>query len=321
MTDLINSTNGTLNNAMPDNDALSVDVGALNFASPLMAASGTCGFGRELNAFGTLSALGAFVTKTITEEPRAGNPPPRICETRAGLLNSIGLANPGYAAFRDEILPAIAQLDCPCIFNIGGKTDQEYITLAERLADSPVPKALELNLSCPNVTAGGIDYSRNPAKLAAVTRAVKKVWSRPLWVKLTPNVADITEIVAAAAESGADAAVVANTYLGMAINWRTRRSMLGRPMAGLSGPAIMPITLRLTWQAASTGRLPIIACGGITCADDVLAYFVAGASAVQLGSQILRDPQSPQRITREIQTLLAEEGIPRITDLTGTFKP
>jgi dihydroorotate dehydrogenase (NAD+) catalytic subunit len=300
--------------------SFTVNVGALALRSPLIAASGTCGFGDELEALGVTTALGALVTKTITLEPREGNPPPRICETSAGLINSIGLANPGYDAFRRDILPRLAGMSCPCVVNVGGKTETEYLELARRLKDSPVPIALELNLSCPNVSEGGLEFSRNCDALGRVTAAVRAIWDRPLWVKLTPNVADIAPLVAQAARSGADAVVVANTWLGMSIDWRTRRSRIARPMGGFSGPAIKPLALRTVWQAASTRALPVIGCGGLTTAEDVLEFLVAGAAAVQLGSILMRDPLSPPVMTRRIRELLAAEGIARVEQLVGTFR-
>jgi dihydroorotate dehydrogenase (NAD+) catalytic subunit len=303
----------------PARNPIETRVGSLSFRTPLIAASGTCGFGQELAPFGVLPALGAFVTKTVTREAREGNPPPRTCETTAGLLNSIGLANPGYEAFRREIVPGIPSLDCPCIANIGGETDDDYVELARNLADVPCFVALELNLSCPNVT-GGMDLSQDRAALGRVTRAVRAVWRRPLWIKLTPNVTSVTDVAAEAADSGADAVVVANTYLGMALDWRARRSRLGRPVGGLSGPAIKPISLRLTWQAASASRLPVVACGGVMSAEDVLEYVLAGASAVEVGSLILRDPQAPLRIVGDLRRLLAEERIDHIEELRGALR-
>ncbi len=299
-------------------DPLEVRVGSVSLRSPLIAASGTCGFGQELEEFGTLPALGAFVTKTVTRQPREGNPPPRTWETHAGMMNSIGLANPGYEVFRQELLPRIVAMDCPCIVNIGGKTIEEYVGLARDLAAGDHFLAAELNLSCPNVT-GGLDLSRDPASLGSVTRAVRAVWKRPLWVKLTPNVTSIVPITEEAARSGADAVVVANTHLAMAIDWRKRRSRLGSPMGGLSGPAIKPITVRLTCQAAAVGALPVVACGGIMTADDVLELFLAGASAVEIGTLLLRDPLAPLTIVADVRRLLAEEGISSITHLTGAL--
>jgi dihydroorotate dehydrogenase (NAD+) catalytic subunit len=293
-------------------------VGPLAVRTPLIAASGTCAFGEELGEFGVLPALGAFVTKTITPEPRRGNPPPRTCEARAGLLNSIGLANPGLGAFRRDVVPRLAELPCPCVVNIGGASERDYVETARALSGEAAFAAMELNLSCPNVT-GGLDLSRSRQALGRVTRAVRGVWDRPLWVKLTPNVTDIRALVEEAASSGADAAVVANTHLAMSIDWRTRRSRLGRPVGGLSGPAIKPITVRLTWEAASCGALPIVASGGAVSAEDVLELMTAGASAVELGTVLLRDPVCPPRLAADLARLLAAEGIARISDLIGSF--
>lgn len=301
-------------------DPVAVRVGSLPLKTPLIAASGTCGFGEELNACGVLPFLGALITKTVTRTPRKGNPPPRTCETAAGMLNSIGLANPGIDEFLRSVVPTLGALPCTCIANIGGESLEDYVDLARRLVDATVFKALELNLSCPNVT-GGLDLSRSASALGDVTRAVRAVWDRELWVKLTPNVTDIRPGVEEAAASGANAVVVANTLLGMSIDWRRRRSRLGRPMGGLSGPAIKPISLRLTWQAASLGALPVIASGGIMTADDVLEFMAAGAQAVEVGTVLLRDPLSPPVIVDELRRLLAEEGIPHITDLVGAFSP
>ncbi len=299
---------------------LSTTVGTLSLHSPLIAASGTCSFGKELDECGVLPELGAFITKTVTMEPRRGNPPPRICETCAGMINSIGLANPGFDHFRNTIVPELAGRRCTCIVNIGGRNKEEFVRLARSLDESPVPRALELNLSCPNVTAGGMDLSRSPENLARLTKAVRAVWDRPLWVKLTPNVTDIGELVHAAAENGADAVVTANTYLGMAVDWRKRRSRIGRQMGGFSGPAVKPLTLRLTRQAVETNRLPVVASGGVATAEDVLDYLVCGASAVQLGSLLLRDPFSPPRINAALQRLLQEEGIAHLADIINTLE-
>ncbi|HNR98687.1 MAG TPA: dihydroorotate dehydrogenase [Planctomycetota bacterium] len=306
---------------MPDTDTiLQVRVGALALRSPLLAASGTCGFGEELERIGVTAALGALVTKTVTREPREGNPPPRICETSAGLINSIGLANPGWDYFRRAILPRLDRLGCPCVVNIGGKTEDEYVELARRLRDSPIPAALELNLSCPNVSEGGLEFSRDREALLRVTAAVRARWDRPLWVKLTPNVADIAPFAAQAARGGADAVVVANTWLGMAVDWRRRRSRIARPMGGFSGPAIKPLALRTAWQAAAARALPVIGCGGIAAAEDVLEFLVAGAAAVQLGSILMRDPFAPRHMDAALRALLAADGIARIAALTGTLQ-
>ena len=301
-------------------DPLAVRVGALELRSPLIAASGACAFGQELDACGTTRYLGALVTKTVTLEPREGNPPPRICETTAGLINSIGLANPGYDAFAGRILPCLPLLACPHIINIGARNEKEFAELAARMARDATPAALELNLSCPNVT-GGLDLSRSPEALGSVTRVVRDRWPGHLWVKLTPNVAEIRPLVEAAALAGADAVVVANTYLGMAIDWRTHRSRIARPMGGLSGPAIKPLALRLAYQAASVGALPVVASGGVLRAEDVLEFVVAGAAAVEVGSLLLRDPFGPRAIDGDLRRLLAQEGIASLAALRGAFTP
>jgi len=301
-------------------ERLSVQVGALRLKSPLIGASGTCGFGAELNEVGSLAYLGALVTKTITPLAREGNPPPRTWETAAGLLNSIGLANPGLQAFLREIAPTLERLPCPVVVSIGAEEPSGYVSSAEALQSVSSIAALELNLSCPNV-AGGLDLSRSPQALAEVTRAVRSKWDRPLWVKVTPSVPDLGPLVAAAADSGADAAVVANTHPAMAINWRTGRSRLGRPTGGLSGPAVKPLTVRLVYEAACAAALPVIASGGVAEAQDVLELMVAGASAVQLGSILLREPEAPRRFTSELLHLLDSEGIEEIRSLVGTFSP
>lgn len=300
---------------------LSVSFGALTLSSPVMAASGTFGSGVEAQRRGVarVERLGAVVAKTVTQEPRSGNPPLRMAETASGMLNSIGLQNPGIDAFLETVLPAMRDLPTAVVLNVAGRDAADYAALAARVdADSAGVAALELNLSCPNVSKG-LDLGRDPSLAAAVVTAVRATTRLPLWVKLTPNVTDITAIAQAVEAAGADALTVANTVLGLAVDWRRRAPRLAKGFGGLSGPAIKPIALRLVATCSRAVSVPIIGCGGIQTADDALEFIVAGAHAVQVGTASFADPDAGPRIVDDMERLLAEAGVTSLAEIRGSL--
>lgn len=301
---------------MPD---LSVKLNRLKLRNPILVASGTFGYAREAAAFVDFSKLGGIVPKTVTMKPRAGNPPPRTIETSCGMLNSIGLDNDGLEAFIDKHLDYLLSLDCPIIANIAGHSPEEYVQLGERLNDFPQLAAIELNISCPNVS-GGVDYGSNPKLTKEVVSAVRSVCDIPIIAKLTPNVTNVIEIAQAAADGGADAVTLINTLLGMAVNWRKRKPVLGNVVGGLSGPAIKPVALRIVWQVASNIDIPVIGVGGIQCLDDVMEFLVAGASAVQIGTANFYNPGLASRLVDELDAALKEEGCASVADLVGSIQ-
>lgn len=266
-----------------------------------------------------LGALGAIIPKTVTMLPRPGNTPWRTVETTGGLLNSIGLDNDGLEAFIAYHLPYLSSLPTPLIVSIAGRTHDEFIEMAARLDDAPGIAALELNISCPNVS-GGVDYGTDAAMCGQLVEGVRKACSLPLIAKLTPNVSDIVPIAQAAAEAGADALSLINTVLAMAIDWRNRRPLLGNVMGGLSGPAIKPIALRCVYQVAQKIRTPIIGIGGIATVDDVMEFLVAGASAVQIGTANYYDPMVSMKLLRQLPAALAEAGANSVAEVVGTLK-
>jgi dihydroorotate dehydrogenase (NAD+) catalytic subunit len=302
---------------MSGEPSLAVKIGSLNLKNPLLPASGTYGYGRDYLAFIAPDLFGAVVTKGVSLEPWAGNPPPRICETPAGMLNAIGLQNPGIDHFITEALPFLRQFQTPVIVNIVGKTVHEYAEVASILNDYPEVSAFELNISCPNIKEGGLAFGTCPETAAEVTRVVRQVTTRPLIVKLSPNVTDITLIARQVEAAGADAVSLINTLLGMAIDIKKRRPVLGNTMGGLSGPAIKPVALRMVWQTYQAVKIPIIGMGGITCAADVIEFIMAGASAVGIGTGIFKDPDSPRKIIAGIREFLVEERIAEIFNLKG----
>lgn len=299
---------------------LSVRLQRLTLPNPILVASGTFGYAREMQAFVDFSRLGGIIPKTVTPQPRPGNPPPRTVETASGLLNSIGLDNDGLEAFIEKHLPALLQLGAPILVNIAGKTTGEFAAMAERLAGFREIAGLELNISCPNVT-GGVDFGTNPEKTAEVIRAVRSVVPFPVVAKLTPNVTSVVDIAQAAAEAGADAVSLVNTFQGIAVNWRKREPILGNGMGGLSGPAIKPLALRIVWQVAQKVRVPIIGIGGIQTIDDVLEFLVCGASAVQIGTANFYNPAQPVQLVEELARILAEEGCGSVAEIVGTIRP
>jgi len=299
---------------------LSVQIGALHLENPVIAASGTFGYGIEFAELTDLNRLGAIVVKGLSLEPMEGAPAPRLTPTPAGMLNAVGLQNVGVRRFISEKLPALRNYRTPIIANVFGRTVEEYAEVARHLESAEGLAAYELNISCPNVACGGIQFGSDPRMAAQVVAAARKVSRRPLWVKLSPNVADIATIAKAAAEAGGDALTVANTYPAMSVDFRARRSRIGNPTGGLSGRAIKPITLRLVYDASKAVRVPIIGLGGIDTAEDVLEYLVVGALAVQVGTANFADPNACVRIVSDLERLCASEKIPNINDLRGTFQ-
>ena len=286
-----------------------------------MTASGTFGYGTETeNNLFDIQQLGAIVCKGTTIAPREGNPQPRLVETPSGLLNSIGLQNIGVEALINEKAPIWTKWQVPVIVNIAGEAVDDYVQLASRLDGVAGVSGLEVNISCPNIKAGGAEFGASPESAAAVTRAVKKATSLPIFVKLTPNTTNIATIAAAVAEAGADALTVINTIKGMAIDIHQRRPVLGNITGGLSGPAIKPVALSMVYQVASAVEIPIIGCGGITSAQDAIEFVMAGASAVQVGTANFANPQAPLDILEGIRRFMQEEGIEDIKEIIGAAR-
>jgi dihydroorotate dehydrogenase (NAD+) catalytic subunit len=298
---------------------LSVRLGRLALANPVLVASGTFGYAREMERIVDLSRLGGIVPKTITTEPRIGNRPWRTVETAAGLLNSIGLDNDGLEAFIEHHLPYLSGLPTPTIVSIAGRTIEEYSQMASRLDSLAGVAALELNISCPNVS-GGVDFGTNPAMCERVVAGVRAACSVPVIAKLTPNVTRIIDVARAAADGGADAVALVNTLLGMAVDWRKQRPLLGNVMGGLSGPAIKPVALRCVHQVRAALDIPIVGIGGIATIDDCMEFLVAGASAVQVGTANYYDPQATMKILDQLPAALAQLRVSSVEAAIGTLK-
>jgi len=299
-------------NPLPD---LSVAIGPLRLRNPVLLASGTCGYGTELADLVDPGALGGIVLKGISLRPRPGNPPPRIVETPSGLLNAIGLENVGVEAFLREKLPALKGLHTCIVANILGESVGEYKELARILDSEGGVNAIEVNISCPNVKAGGFAFGTDPTAAAEVTRAVRESTGLPLIVKLSPNVTDITTIARSVEKAGADALSLVNTLLGMAIDIRRRRPTLANIFGGLSGPAIRPVALRMVWQTVRAVEIPVIGIGGIGTAEDAIEFLMAGARAVQIGTATLVNPRTSIQVVSGIERFMKEEGFSRITDM------
>jgi dihydroorotate dehydrogenase (NAD+) catalytic subunit len=297
---------------------LAVQLGRLRLPNPILVASGTFGYAREMEGLVDLRRLGGILPKTITQEPRAGNAPWRTIETAAGMLNSIGLDNDGIEAFVAHHLPYLAGLGVPIIVSIAGRTHDEFVRMTRRLDGLSGVAAIELNISCPNVS-GGVDFGTDAGMCERVVSDCRAVTTTPVIAKLTPNVTSIPAIARAAEAGGADAISLINTCLGMAINWRKRRPMLGNVMGGLSGPAIKPIALRAVYQAAQAVKSPIIGIGGIATINDVMEFFVAGATAVQLGTVNFYNPRASMDVLDALPQALAEAGAARVADVVGTL--
>lgn len=298
---------------------LSTTLGRLKLPNPILVASGTFGYARESAGFVDLARLGGIVPKTVTRQPRAGNRPPRIVETASGMLNSIGLDNDGIDHFIEHHVPYLSQLGTRVIANVAGKSEDEFPELVAQLDPIAGVDAIELNLSCPNVS-GGTDFATRPEVTQRVVRRCRDASSKPLFAKLTPNVTDIVSIADAARSGGADAVTLINTLVGTAIDWRRRKPILSNVVGGLSGPAIKPVALRMVLSVAQKVDIPIIGVGGITTLDDVMEFLVAGASAVQLGTVHFFDPTSSMRLLDQLTEAVASLGAQSIKEIVGSVQ-
>ncbi len=296
---------------------LQVELGSLVLKNPFMAASGTFGFGEEYADIMNLQALGALVVKGLTLKPQKGNKPPRVAETPAGMLNAIGLQNPGLDSFLARELPRLKQQQIPVIVNINGAEESDFVTLARELQEVPGILALELNVSCPNVKEGGMAFGTSPAVLSSLVEKVKRVCGMPLIVKLSPNVTDIGEIARAAERSGADILSLINTIKGMVIDTHTARPLLGNLTGGLSGPAIRPVAVRMVYEVFQATGLPLIGMGGVMSLQDALEFFMAGASAVAVGAGNFVVPDIIPRLIADLQSYLEKKGMSSPAVLTG----
>ena len=304
---------------MPD-VKMSVNLAGVTLKNPVVAASGTFGFGREYSQFYDLSELGGICAKGLTLHPRNGNPAPRIAETPMGILNSVGLENPGVDVFIAEELPFLRQFDTKVIANISGNTPEEYGVMCEKLSEAGVD-LIEVNISCPNVKAGGLAYGTRPDLAAEVTREAKRHAAVPVVVKLSPNVTDITEIARAAADGGADALSLINTLRGMRIDVNTRRPILKMNTGGLSGPAVLPVAVRMVWEVSRAVGLPILGMGGVSTGEDAAQLMLAGASAVAVGTALFADPFAPLKVRDGLAGIAARQGLSAVRELSGGVRP
>lgn len=302
---------------LPD---LSVRIGSLSLANPVLTASGTFGYGREFADLVNLDRLGGVAVKGISLQPRPGNPPPRVVETASGMLNAIGLENVGVERFIAEKMPYLRGCACKVIVNILGDSIEDYARLAEQLTGVAGIHALEINISCPNVKKGGVAFGTVPEMAAAVTKAVKQATDLPVIVKLSPNVSDIVVMAKAVAEAGADGLSLINTLIGMAIDARTRRPKLANVIGGLSGPAVKPVALRMVWQVASAVTIPVIGIGGIGTAEDAIEFLLAGATAVQVGTANFYNPAATEQIIDGIAAYLLEQGENSVQGIIGGLR-
>ena len=306
---------------MPD---LETQLCGLRLKNPVIASSGTFGYGLEFESIFDVTRLGGFVVKGLSKEPIEGNAPPRLVETASGMLNSIGLQNVGVRAFVDEKLPKLARLDTAVFANVFGYQPEDYVEVLRVLEDAEGLAGYELNVSCPNTKHGGMQFGSDPSLLSEVVslarKAVERRPLRPLIVKLSPNVPDIASMAHAAEEAGADALSLINTFLGMAVDARTRRPRLGANFGGLSGPAIKPLALRMVHEASQAVRIPVVGIGGIATGEDVAEFLLCGAAAVQVGTATFWDPQSPGRIVDEFTKFLQAENVARAADLVGALR-
>jgi dihydroorotate dehydrogenase (NAD+) catalytic subunit len=298
---------------------LSVTIGKIKLKNPVIVSSGTFGFGEEFEDFYDLNHLGAIISKGISLKPMVGNPPPRIFETEGGMINSIGLQNPGFQEFIKNKLPYYRDLKTHLIINFFGNTQKEYIELAGRFDSVPGISGLEMNISCPNIKKGGIVFGTDPQMAYRLVQAVRKATQIPLIVKLSPNVTDITLMAKSVEEGGADAVSLVNTFRAMAVNIHTRKPELGNIIGGLSGPAIKPIALRMVWEVSQAVNIPIIGMGGIMNAEDAIEYILVGASAIQIGTANLINPRTGIEVLHGIKKYFIQNKINRIQKLIGTF--
>src|SRR5438128_3560522 len=298
---------------------LTVSLGRLHLKNPILVASGTFGYAKEIEGIVNFAKLGGIIPKTVTRHPRKGNAPPRTVETPSGMLNSIGLDNDGIDHFIAHDLPYLRTLPTAIIANIAGEDEDQFVAMAEKIGREPGLAGLELNLSCPNV-AGGLDFATDPRLTGRIVQRVREVCPIPIIAKLTPNVTDIVSIAKAAAEGGADAVSLVNTFVGMAVDWPRQRPILGNVTGGLSGPAIKPLALRMVWQVARQVKVPVIGIGGIAGVDDVMEFLVAGASAVQLGTVNFYSPTASMQIVEQLPEALSQLGATNIMNIVGTLK-
>jgi dihydroorotate dehydrogenase (NAD+) catalytic subunit len=296
---------------------LGFSIAGLSFKNPVMTASGTCGYGPELEDFFDISRLGGVVIKGTTLEPREGNPYPRMAETASGMLNSVGLQNKGIDYFEKHIYPRISGYDTNVIVNVNGSYIEDYVALSERIAALDKIPAIELNISCPNVKMGGMSFGTNPASAREVIKAVRKVYPKVLIVKLSPNVTNIVDFARISEEEGADSVSLVNTLLGMAIDINSMKPRLATITGGLSGPAIKPVALRMVWQVAKAVKIPVIGMGGIMNTADTLEFIMAGATAVQIGTVTFIEPAAPVKILEGIEKFLSEKGISDYSEIIG----
>lgn len=299
---------------------LKVSIAGVEFNNPLIAASGTFGFGREYSEFYPLSTLGGISCKGITLQARAGNPAPRIAETPSGILNAVGLQNPGVDHFVKEDLPWLREQNTVIIANIAGNSYDDYCKMAEKLSDTAVDM-IELNISCPNVKSGGVQFGTSCESVGAITKAVRKYCKKPLIIKLSPNVTDIVSIAQAAEAEGADAISMINTLTGMRIDINTGRPIIRNNTGGLSGPAVFPVAVRMVYQVAQAVNIPIIGMGGISTWQDAAEMLIAGAAALQIGTILFKDPYAPVKINKGLNEFLDSKGMKSVTELTKTIKP
>ena len=299
---------------------LSVNLAGVQMKNPIVVASGTFGFGREYGEFYDLSELGGICAKGLTLHRREGNPPPRIAETPMGILNSVGLQNPGVDAFIEHELPELRKHDLAVIANISGNTPEEYGIMCEKLSAAGVDM-IEVNISGPNVKAGGLAYGTKPELAAEVTKMAKEHATVPVMVKLSPNVTDITEIARAVADAGADALSLINTLRGMRIDVNTRRPILKMNTGGLSGPAVLPVAVRMVWEVANAVSLPILGMGGVAKGEDAAQLMLAGASAVAVGTACFADPYAPIKVREGLAEIAAKQGLDKVSGLTGGVRP
>lgn len=298
---------------------MTAEICGVKLATPIIGASGTIGFGLDYAEYLDFSRVGGICLKALTPEPRAGNATPRIAETPSGILNSVGLQNPGIDAFLRDIYPRLSELDTVKIANVAGRTKEDYVTVVTKLSETDIP-LYEINVSCPNVKEGGAAFGTDEAALAELVSSVKKASKRPIIVKLTPNVTDIVKMAKVAEENGADAVCLINTLLGMAIDIKTRRPILANITGGLSGPAVKPVALRMVWQVAKAVDIPVIGVGGISSGKDAAEFMLAGAAAVEVGTATLREPEALAAIGAELESICENEHIDEVSRLIGAIE-
>lgn len=299
--------------------SLETHIGSLTLKNPVLTASGTFGYGEELAQFVDLSQIGAIIGKTVTRAPRAGNAPPRTCETASGMLNAIGLQNVGIDRYIQEKLPYLRALETPVIVNVAGETIEGFAELTRRIGEQPNVAAIELNISCPNV-AHGLDYATDPHQAEAVVKAARSATHLPLIAKLSPNVTDISVIARAVEAGGADALSAVNTFVGMAIDIRTRRPRLSNGTGGMSGPAVKPLALRAVYRCAQAVKIPVIGIGGIATGNDAIEFLLAGASAVQVGTATFSQPNAAAQVVTDIATYLEENHFSSVQEIIGALR-